>query len=117
MQLRRVNKSFYQAVKSVVSLQEQTIFEKLTSIQIQLPALERAYRESQYNDSRFKTKEDAMAFDKSLRLFKKACLPTEDDIETIYNLKNLMGKHGTPLGAQVLGHLFLIYVSFGLPMN
>lgn len=35
----------------------------------------------------------------------------------IYNLRNLMGKHGTQLGAQVLGHLFLIYVSFGLPLN
>ena len=32
MQLRRVNKSFYKAVKSIVPLQEQTIFEKLTSI-------------------------------------------------------------------------------------
>ena len=28
-----------------------------------------------------------------------------------------MGKHGTLLGAQVLGHLFLIYVAFGFPMN
>ena len=34
MQLRNVNKSFYQAVKSVVPLQEQTIYEKLTSIQM-----------------------------------------------------------------------------------
>ena len=28
-----------------------------------------------------------------------------------------MGKQGTLLGAQVLAHLFLIYVSFGFPMN
>ena len=33
LKLRNVNKNFYKAVKSVVPIQEQQIYEKLTSIQ------------------------------------------------------------------------------------
>ena len=99
MKLRNVNKKFYKAVKSVVPAQEQQIYEKLTSIQSQLPQIEIAYRESRRIDSRFQTEEDVAQFEKSLRAFKKAYLPTEDDMAEIYNLRNLMGKYGTQLGA------------------
>ena len=52
-----------------------------------------------------------------MKAFIRDSLPTERDIIAIFNMKNGIGEHGTSLATQVLSHLFLIFISFGFPLN